>query len=123
MAKAPKYIQKKVREFQGTGLFKVPELQKEDSGWRIKPTRQYRWVFHFSTEAKYYRWFVKFNKAMEKLGYHRGFKEAYGDVFSADNKVCLFFGAREVGSRPSRSGMTIKFDYIRAVVSLTKAQR
>jgi len=120
MAKAPKYIQKKVREFQGTGLFKVPELQKEDSGWRIKPTRQYRWVFHFSTEAKYYRWFVKFNKAMEKLGYHKG---TYGDVFSADNKVCLFFGAREVGSRPSRSGMTIKFDYIRAVVSLTKAER
>ena len=117
MAKTPKYIQEKVREIHRTGLFKIPELQKPESGWRIKPVREYRWVFHFSAEGKYSRWFDKLNKALEKLGYYRG---KYGVVFSADERVNLSFGAREVGSRVSHTGMSTTFDYIRAVVSMHK---
>lgn len=114
--KAPEYIQKKARELQRTGLFKIPELQKKDSGWRIKPFREFRWLIHFTSESKYDRWFKGLNATLEKLGYSRNNYR----VLSADKKVRIWFGAREVGSRPSRSGMSTTFDYIRAVVWMTK---
>ena len=108
----PKYIREKVEELEATDLLLIPELV--DSGWTVKqPFREYKWLWHFPNEARYERWGPALDAAIKDLGYQhippRG-------ILSADKKVMLSFGARDVGWDLAKE----RSEYVRAILTMQK---
>ena len=108
VSKAPGCIRDNVLRLQESGLFAGPELQKAETGWRTKPFREYKWVWHFGSEQRYDRWFKLLNDTLNDMGYR---KIRYR-IVSPDGKVVVNLGAREVGKQP---------DYILVTMTMVKA--